>query len=282
MWTSPWLVGSALFMFLPMAMSLYYSFTDFPLIEGPVWSGTSNYRRMWDDPTLWRVVKNTAAFVVTSIPLCTVVSLVLAAVLGGRVRLSRFWQACIFVPTLVPLVASAMVWMWLFNGEFGLINRVLGLMGIPGPTWLVDQRWVLPSMLIMSLWGVGQSVVIYIAAMQDVPTHLYEAARLDGMTPARQFWHVTVPMISPAILFNAIVMTITAVQIFAVPFVLFRRPDGQNPAGHYYSMYLYENAFVYGQMGYASALAWVQLLVIMVLTGLMFWASRKLVYYRGA
>jgi multiple sugar transport system permease protein len=281
-WTSPWLIGSALFMFLPMVMSLYYSFTDYPLIEGPVWTGASNYQRMWDDPTLWRVVKNTAWFTLASIPLCTVASLVVAALLAGRVKLARFWQACVFVPTLVPLVASAMVWMWLFNGELGLVNQMLGVVGIEGPTWLVDQRWVLPSMLIMSLWGIGQSVVIYIAAMQDVPGHLYEAARLDGMSAARQFWHITVPMVSPAILFNVIVMTINAVQIFAVPFVLFRRPDGQNPAGHYYSMYLYENAFVYGQMGYASALAWVQLLVILLLTGAMFWASRRLVYYRGA
>ncbi|CAG0958515.1 Lactose transport system permease protein LacF [Phycisphaerales bacterium] len=281
-WTSPWLVGSALFVFLPMAMSLYYSFTDFPLIEPPIWTGTSNYARMGDDPTFLRVVHNTAIYAAFSIPLCTILGVSLAALLQGRVRFARFFRACIFIPTLVPLVAVAMVWMWLFNGEFGFINQALSRIGIKGPAWIVDASWVMPSMIIMSLWSVGQSVVIYTAAMQDVPRHLYEAARLDGMTAFQRFRHVTVPMISPAILFNVIVMTINAVQVFAVPYVMFRRPDGQNPAGHFYTMYLYENAFVYGQMGYACAMAWLQLLIILALTGAMFLASRKLVYYRGA
>mgnify|MGYP000909767639 CR=1 FL=1 len=280
-WCAPWLIGAALFLFLPMGLSVYYSFTDYPLLEPPVWAGASNYARLWDDPTFWRVVKNTAWYVAWSVPTGLVVGVVLAALLGGRVRLARLWQACVFIPTLVPVIAGAMVWMWLFNGELGLVNRVLGLVGVRGPAWLVDEAWVLPSMVIMSLWGVGQSVVIFIAAMQDVPAYLYEAGRLDGMSPPRQFWHVTVPMISPQILFSAIVSTINAVQVFAVPYVLFRKPDGQNPAGHYYSMYLYESAFVYGQMGYACAMAWLQMLVIMALTGLMFWASRRLVHYRG-
>lgn len=282
LWVSPWLIGSAVFLFLPMLMSLWYSFTDFPLIEPPIWTGVSNYQRMWDDPTFWRVVKNTGVYAAFSVPLCIGASVVLAAMLSRKIRLARFFQACVFVPTLVPLVASAMVWMWLFNGEYGLVNKLLSLVGIRGPTWLVDHAWVMPSMIIMSLWSIGQTVVVCIAAIQQVPAQLYEAARLDGMSPARQFWHVTVPMISPAILFNVIVMIINAVQVFAVPYVMFRRPDGQNPAGHFYSMYLYENAFVYGQMGYACALAWLQLLVILVLTGALFLASRKLVYYRAA
>ncbi|MDX2130929.1 MAG: sugar ABC transporter permease [Planctomycetota bacterium] len=280
-WTSPWLFGASLFMFLPMALSLWYSFTDYPLIEEPIWTGTSNYARMPDDPTFRRVVWNTAVYSAISIPACTVLSLVLAALLSMRIRLARFFQACIFVPTLVPLVASAMVWMWLFNGEFGLINRLLALVGVRGPTWLVDQQWVLPSLVVMSLWSVGQSVVIYIAAIHEVPRQLYEAAVLDGMSPLRRFFHVTLPMISPAILFNVIVMLINTVQIFAVPYVMFKRPDGQNPAGHFYTMYLYENAFVYGQMGYACAMAWLQLLVILALTAVMFIGGRRLVYYRG-
>lgn len=269
-------------MFLPMGMSLYYSFTDYPLLEPPIWNGLGNYTRMGSDPTFWRVVKNTALYVAWTVPLGTLVGVVLAAMLSGRVRFGRVFQACVFIPTLVPMVAAAMVWMWLFNGEYGLINKGLGLLGIKGPTWLVDQAWVMPSLVIMSLWSVGQSVVIYVAAIQDVPQHLYEAGRLDGMSPARQFWHITVPMVSPQILFNVIVTTINAVQVFAIPYVMFRRPDGQNPAGHFYSMYLYENAFVYGQMGYACAMAWLQLLVIVALTGILFWASKRLVHYRGA
>jgi multiple sugar transport system permease protein len=235
---------------------------------------------MADDPTLWRVVKNTAVYCLLAIPIQTIVAVVLAAALNGKVRGARFIQACIFLPTLVPLIASAMVWMWLFNGELGLINRMLALVGIQGPTWLVDKNWVMPAMVIMSLWGIGQAVVVYIAALQDVPRQLYEAGRIDGMGPVRQFLNVTLPMISPAILFNVIALTINSVQVFAVPYVMFRRPDGQNPAGHFYTQYLYENAFVYGQMGYASAMAWIQLLVVLLLTGVMLLASRRLVHYR--
>lgn len=280
-WTSPWLFGASLFMFLPMALSLWYSFTDYPLIEEPIWTGASNYTRMADDPTFARVVRNTAIYSAISIPACTLLGLALAALLSLRIRLARVFQACVFVPTLVPLVASAMVWMWLFNGEYGLINRLLALVGVRGPTWLVDPSWVLPSLVVMSLWSVGQSVVIYIAAIHEVPRQLYEAATLDGMSPLRRFFHITLPMISPAILFNVIVMLINTVQVFAVPYVMFRRPDGQNPAGHFYTMYLYENAFVYGQMGYACAMAWLQLLVILALTALMFLGGRRLVFYRG-
>jgi multiple sugar transport system permease protein len=279
LWVSPWLIGSSVFVFLPMAMSLYFSFTDYPLLESAVWSGTENYRRMAEDPTLGRVVRNTALFTLVMVPVFTVAALLVAWLLTSGIRGARFFTACIFLPTLVPLIASAMVWMWLFNGEYGLVNRLLAAVGVDGPAWLIDRAWVLPSMVIMSLWGVGQSVVVYAAAMRDVPRVLYEAGELDGMGPARRFVHVTLPMISPAILFNVVSTTIAAVQVFAVPYVMFRRPDGQNPAGHYYTMYLYETAFVYGQMGYASAMAWVQLVVVLALTGLMLWASKKLVTY---
>lgn len=279
LWVSPWLFGAGLFVFAPMAMSLYYSFTDYPLLEPPLWSGLDNYSRMLSDPTFHRVVWNTTAYAVVSIPLFTIIALVLAGLLSRSGRMVPLYRACVFIPTLVPLIASAMVWMWLFNGEYGLINKLLSQVGIRGPAWVVDRNWVLPSMVIMSVWGVGQGVVIYIAAMQDVPRQLYEAARIDGMGTIRQFLHVTLPMISPAILFNVISLTIAAVQVFAVPMVMFRRPDGQNPAGHYYTMYLYENAFVYGNMGYASAMAWVQLLVVLVLTGVLLLAGRRLVHY---
>jgi multiple sugar transport system permease protein len=278
-WSSPWLIGSALFVFAPMLMSLYYSFTDYPLLEPPLWSGTSNYRQLFSDPTFRRVVWNTSLYAAVSIPVYTLVALVLAAALAGRGKLTALYRACVFIPTLVPLIASAMVWMWLFNGEYGLINKLLALVHIRGPAWVVDESWVPVSMVIMSLWSVGQGVVIYIAAMQDVPRQLYEAALIDGMNAPRRFFHVTLPMISPAILFNVISLTIAAVQIFAVPYVIFRRPDGQNPAGHYYSMYLYENAFIYGKMGYASAMAWMQLLVVLLLTGILLLVGRKLVHY---
>lgn len=279
-WVSPWLIGAIAFLFVPMALSLYYSFTDYSMLEPPLWVGGGNYARMLGDPTFARVVRNTAVYCAWSIPLQTALAVTLAVLLNGRLPLRGLLRACIFVPTLVPLIASAMIWMWLFNGEYGLINRLLALTGIHGPAWLIDRRWVMVAMVLMSLWGVGQAVVVYLAALQDVPRQMYEAGRIDGMGPLRQFVSVTLPMISPAILFNVIALTINSVQVFAVPYVMFRRPDGTNPAGQFYTMYLYENAFVYGQMGYASAMAWVQLLVVLALTGLMILASRRLVHYR--
>lgn len=281
LWTSPWLIGSAAFIFVPMALSLYFSCTDYTMLEPPLWVGAENYRRMLDDPTLWRTIRNTAVFALVSIPLCTAFALVLSALLGGRVRLGRFFQAMVFIPTLVPLVASAMVWSWLFNGQHGLVNVLLSFAGIAGPNWLVDERWAIPALVVMSLWSVGQAVVIYVAALQDVPRDLYEAAELDGMGPTRRFTHVTLPMISPVILFNVVVLAINTLQIFAVPYIMFRTKDGQNPGGFYYTMYLYDNAFVYLRMGYASAMAWVLLVVTMILTAIMFMASKRLVHYRA-
>lgn len=283
-WVSPWLVGATLFMFIPMAMSLYFSFTDYSMLEPAIWVGMDNYLEMFRDPDLGRAVMNTVYFSAVSIPLTTVVALVLAAFLagGGRggLKCVRFFQAAVFIPTLVPLVAAAMVWYWLFNSEFGLVNRALGMIGITGPNWLLDPAWAVPALVVMNLWSVGQSVVVYVAALQDVPRQLYEAAELDGMGPVRRFVNVTVPMISPAILFNVITLAINTLQVFAAPYVMFRTKDGQNAGGLFYTMALYDNGFTYLRMGYASAMAWVLLAVTMLLTAVLFWASKKMVYYR--
>lgn len=279
---SPWFIGFLAFMLVPMAMSLYYSFTDYPLLEPPLWAGLENYARLLSDPVFGLAVRNTLVYTAVAVPACTVLALVLAAMLNGRARSGGLLQSAIFLPTLVPLAASAMIWMWLFNGEFGLINRALGAVGIRGPNWLADERWVMPALIIVALWGVGQAVVVYIAALQDVPAPLYEAAGIDGMGPVRRFWHITLPMLSPVILFNVITLTIGSMQVFAVPYILTKAaPGGPVRAMYFYTMDMYDHGFVYGQMGYASAMAWVQLLIVLALTGFTFLVSRRLVHYRG-
>lgn len=287
LWVSPWLIGGTLFLLVPMAMSLYYSLTDYPILKPPVFIGLDNYTSMLSDVRLKRTVANTLVFGAAFVPLSTAVSLVLAALLSTRGRggqkplaLSRFFRGAIFVPTLVPLVASAMIWRWLFNGQYGLFNVLLARLGIAGPSWL-EGNWAIPALVIASLWGVGQQVVVYVAALQDVPRHLYEAAELDGMGPVRRFRNVTLPMISPSILFNVVTLTISTLQVFAVPYILFRDERGQREAGDFFNLYLYDNAFVYQRMGYASAMAWVQMLVVLALTAAMFWLSKKQVYYRA-
>ena len=288
---SPWLIGFLVFLALPVGMSLYYSLSHYSLLEEPLWVGLENYRALLSDRVFWKVMRNTLVFATISVPLGAVLALVIATLLHRVPRGKAFFRAAVFVPTIVPLVASAMIWGWLFNGELGLINAVIdgalrpvnAVLGTDwrGPNWLGATDWVMPAMILMSLWGVGQSVVIYVAALQDVPISLYEAAALDGLTGFRRFMNVTLPMISPVVLFNVIVGTIGAWQVFAVPYIMLGPTGGPDRAGYFYTMYLYDKAFPYGEMGYASAMAWVQLLIILALTGLMFLASKRLVYYRA-
>lgn len=279
-WVSPWLIGFVVFMALPMGMSLYYSFTDYPLLEPPLWVGLANYIRMATDDIFWGALKNTFVYAGLSIPLCTTLALVLAALMSNELRLKGFFRAAVFIPTLVPMVASAMIWLWLFHANSGLLNGLLSVFGIAGPNWLGDRNWAMPALIFMTLWGVGQQVVIYIAALQEVPQQLYEAADLDGMGPARKFFNVTLPMISPVVLFNVITLTIGTFQVFALPYIM--TGGGPDRATYFYTQYLYDSAFTFKQMGYASALGWIQALIIFALTAFMLVLSKRLVYYRSA
>jgi len=262
-------------------MSLWYSLTEYPLLEAPLFVGLENYRNLLGDAVFGRVLVNTLLFTAISVPLATVLALFVAAVLHGSGRGLVVYRAAVFVPSLVPAVAAAMIWLWLYNGELGLINRALEMIpGVTGPDWLGHGGWAMTALIIMSLWTIGPSVVIYLAALRDVPAELLEAADLDGLGPVRRFWHVTLPLISPVVLFNVIVGTINAWQVFVVPYVM--TGGGPDRATYFYSMYLYDLAFDYGQMGYASALAWVQMLIILAITIVMLLASRRLVYERVA
>lgn len=298
LWTSPWWLGFLLFLAIPMAFSLYISFCDYPMLQPPAFIGAANYRELAADRVFHEVVWNTLVFAVWSIPLTTVFAIFLAILLNQRVRAQAFFRACIFVPTIVPLVAVGIVWMRLLNPEQGLVNSLLRglaanlgwlwtLLGIAdpigaGPGWLTQAAWAMPSLVLISLWMVGSPVVIYLAGLQDIPEELYEAARIDGASPARRFWHVTLPSLSPVILFNTIVAIISTWQIFALPFVMWRNTPGPDRAAYFYTHYLYDNAFRYLKMGYASSMAWIQLLIILLLTALVFWVSRRTVHYRGA
>ncbi len=291
-WISPWLVGFLVFLAFPLLLSFRYSLTDYSILESPLPIGLENYRQLLDDPTFWKVMWNTAVYAIFTVGLGTVLAILLASLLNRDIPGIGIFRTAIFVPTLVPLVAAAMVWMWLFNGELGLINAGLrplftvvnAALGTDfrGPAWLEEAAWNMPALVIMSLWMVGRAVVIYLAALQGVPQDMYEASAIDGMGRARRFWHVTLPMISPVILFNVIIAIIDAWQVFAVPYVMTRGIGGPEKAMYFYSHYLYDNAFLFGpRMGYACALAWVQLAIVLCLTGLTFWVSRRYVFYRS-
>jgi multiple sugar transport system permease protein len=279
LWISPWLIGFAMFLLAPIVLSVYYSLTDYALLDAPVWVGVENYRELAGDALFWRAMTNTLFYAVFSVIGSTVLSVGLAAALERPMRGAGLARAIIFVPTLVPVVANCVTWLWLLNPQYGLVNGLLRNLGIAGPNWLGDRSWALPSMIVMGLWVIGSPLLVCGAAIKDVPVSLYEAAHLDGVGSAGRFRHVTLPMISPAILFNAVMSIIWSLQVLAPPMIMTR--GGPDNATLTYSMYVYKTAFEFGRMGYASALAWVQVLLTLAFASAAILAGRRGVFYRA-
>jgi multiple sugar transport system permease protein len=263
-----------------VALSLYYSFTDYTLLQPPIFTGTENYHTLATDPIFWKVLRNTFVYGAVALPLGMMAALGVAMLLNNKVRGVTVYRTIVFLPSLVPAVASAMLWLWLFNAKLGLINTFLRGIGISNPPgWLTDVDWAMSALVLMSFWGIGNTVVIYLAGLQDVPRELYEAADIDGATTPRKVWHVTLPYVSPVIFFNLIMGIIGTLQLFAAPYIVTQ--GGPARATYLYTMYLYDNAFKYLNMGYASAMAWVQLLLVLALTALAFWSGKRWVHYQG-
>lgn len=281
LWVSPWVIGFLAFMAVPGAMSVYYSFTDYALLEPPVWIGLDNYRAIASDKLFFLSLKNTLIYALGTVTFGTIVSLALALLLDQPLRGRGLVRAIIFLPTLVPIVAVSLGWMWIYNPNTGLINVSLRAVGVEQPpNWLGLPGLAMGSIIFMSLWMVGSAVVIYGAALRDVPLALREAAAIDGAGPVSRFWNVTLPMISPAVMFNVVMGVIWSLQVFALPYIMTR--GGPNDSTLVYSMYVFRSAFEYGKMGYASALAWLQLLVTLGLTLGVLALARRFVYYRAA
>lgn len=276
---SPWLIGFMVFTLVPVVLSFWYSLCDYSLVQKPYFTGLANYRELMADQIFWKALKNTGVYALMALPSAMLVSLGLALLLNADIKGQAIYRTIIFLPSLVPAVASAMLWLWLFNARLGLINVLLSKIGIAGPPWLASEQWAMPALALMSLWGVGQTVVIYLAGLQDVPRDLYEAAELDGANGWQRLRHVTLPIISPVIFFNLIMAIIGTMQVFSIPYIMTQ--GGPARSTYFFTMYLYDNAFNFLRMGYASAMAWVQLLIILALTGIAFWSSKKWVYYQG-
>lgn len=277
---SPWIIGFMVFSLYPLIASVYFSFCDYDVLQSPVWIGTLNYRDMVTDTVFWKSLVNTLYYAGLSLPLGMAVSLLVAVLLNQPIKGRSIFRTIFFLPSLVPIVASAILWWWLLNGSFGLINHALSWIGIEGPQWLADEKWTKPSLVLMSLWGIGNTVVIYLAALQDVPRTLYESAEIDGATAWAKLWHITVPSISPVIYFNLVMGIIGSLQVFAQPYIMLGG-GGPNRSALFYAVYLFQNAFEYRQMGYACAMAWVLFILIMALTLLATRLSRRYVYYAG-
>lgn len=280
LFASPWVVGFCLFLAFPLLSSIYYSLCDYSVLRPPVFIGGENYQNLFADTLFWTSLRNTAIYTLLVLPATLFVSLGLALLLNTKVRGMSFYRTIFFVPSLVPVVSTAVLWMWLFNNEHGMINQIIGLAGIQGPNWMGDTFWSKPALMIMAVWGTGNAIVIYLAGLQDVPSTLYEAADLDGARPWRKTWHITFPMLSPVILFNGIMGIIGTLQVFVQPYVMF--PEGAPARSTYmYTMYLYDNAFRFHKMGYASAMGWILFIIIFVLTMLALRLTEKRVHYGG-
>lgn len=276
----PWILGLLVFLAYPLLSSLFYSFTSFSVLRPPVWIGLSNYKELAGDAVFRQTLSNTLLYSAASVPLGTLAAIGLALLLNTKVRGMAFYRTIFYIPSLVPMVALAVLWLWVFNGQYGLLNEGLKAGHLPTPPWLSDPAWSKWTLIIISVWGCGNAMVIYLAGLQDVPQSLYEAAELDGAKLWGKTRHVTLPMISPVILFNVIMGIIGSMQTFALPYVMF--PGGQ-PArsAYFFSMYLYDNAFLYQRMGYASAMGWVMFAITLALTFVALKVSAKHVHYEG-
>ncbi len=277
---TPWLIGFLLFTLGPMISSLYLSLTKYDL-HSKRFVGMENYRRLaFEDPLFWQSLRVTVTYALFAVPLGIAGSLLIAVLLNQQVRGQRVFRTLFYLPSLVPTVASALVWSWMFNKDSGILNSALGLFGIPPVGWLFDQKVTLWSFVLMSLWGVGGGrMVIFLAGLQGIPEGYAEAARLDGAGPWKTFRHITLPLLSPVIFFNLILGIIGSFQVFTQAYVMTN--GGPNNASLFYALYLFRNAFEYFKIGKASAMAWVLFVILLGLTLVQFKGAKKWVYYEA-
>lgn len=280
LFVSPWAFGFLLFTIYPLLSSLYYSLTRYDLLRPPVFLGVKNYTTLFfDDPHFWNVMYNTLYYVGISVPFGVGAAFLIANILNSDIVARSFFRSVIYIPSIVPAVASAMVWQFLMNVQYGAINGVLRYFGFSIIPFLSNPGWAKPSLILVAIWAQGAAVVIFLAALQDVPRSLYEAATVDGANLWHKFRNVTIPLTSPIILFNAIMGLIVAFQEFTVPWLL--TEGGPMNSTEFYLVHLYRNAFEYLRMGKASALAWILFLIIVLFTYIIFRSSARWVYYGG-
>ncbi len=275
---SPWLVGFALFVAVPFIASIYLSFTQYDIISPPVWVGAVNYKRLFsEDPLFWKSLAVTIKYALIAVPLGTVVGVVIALLLNLEIRGIRFYRTAFYLPSIVPTVATCAIFSWMLNPQIGLMNGLLRVAGIEGPAWLSREPWAFYSLILMSLWSVGGSMIIYLAGLKNIPISLYEAAIVDGANAWHRTVHITLPMLTPVIFFNLVMGTINAFQYFAQAYIMTQ--GGPEDSTTFYALYLFQRAWRYLDMGYASAMAWILFLIIMFITMLLFKTHKKWVHY---
>ncbi len=279
LFVSPWIIGFLAFTVYPILASLYYAFTFYDIVRTPQWLGWDNYAELLIDRQFRIALTNTGYYVVLAVPSSLIVAYALALLLNQRIYARSLLRTIFYLPTVVPTVSSAMLWLWILDTQFGVINTNLVSLGLHTIPWLSHPDWSKPSLLLINLWYVGSTMVIFLAALQDVPQSLYEVAKLDGATWWKQLIHVTIPLTTPAILFSLITGLIAASQTFSFPYILTK--GGPADSTLFYALYLYRVSFVYLRMGYASAMAWILFVIVVLFTLWIFRNSGRWVFYSG-
>lgn len=277
---APFILGFILWFLIPALTSLWMAFQDWNMITPPKFIFLDNFKNLFKDKLFWQSLKVTTTYTVISVPLSLVLAFLLALLMNTKVRGITVFRTIYYMPSIVPAVANAVLWAWILNSEFGLLNAFLHFLGLPKILWLQEPKWALPALILMSLWGLGGSMVIYLAGLQGIPNEFYEAAEIDGAGTWAKLWHVTIPLMSPVIFFNLVMGIIGTFQIFTAGYLITN--GGPQNATLFYVLYLYRNAFQYLRMGYAAALAWVLAVIIMGLTAFIFRGLGGRVYYEEA
>ncbi|HHE72576.1 MAG TPA: sugar ABC transporter permease [Chloroflexi bacterium] len=285
---SPWILGFLLFNVYPMVKSLVMSFTEWHLRMPSVWIGLTNYTDLLQDRRFWTSLANTTYMVLFAVPLNLFCAFLFAVLLNLKIRGQSFYRVIYYLPSIVPVVASSMLWMWIFNTNNGILNAFLGYLGIKGPSWLTDPAWAKPALMIMGLWGIGNTVIIYLSGIQDVPVSLLEAAEIDGANWFQRLWYITIPMVSPITLFNLIIGVIDMFQYFTQAYIFASVQAGSNAqrlgapldSTLFYSVYLYDR-FQTLRLGYAAAMAWILFIIILICTLLLMRSSQRWTYYEA-
>ncbi|MEM7029298.1 MAG: sugar ABC transporter permease [Chloroflexota bacterium] len=285
---SPWFIGFVIFILGPVIASIYYSMTTYNLLSAPTYVGFQQYEIMFTkDPLFWGSVRRTLIWAVSLIVIGLTGSLVCAMLLNQALKGTTFFRAAFFIPSLTPIVAAAILWGWILQPTYGPLNALLGLVGITGPGWLQSTTWAIPGLLIVRLWNFvgGGNMIIFLAGLQGIPQELYDAAHVDGASAWQRFRNITLPMLSPTIFFNLVIGIIAALKVFALAYVApagsVGTEGGPAYATWFYILHLYNSGFVYLQMGYASALAWVFFIAVLILTIVQFAGARRWVHYEA-
>lgn len=276
---SPWLIGLLAFQVYPFFASFYYSLRSTTLLSDGKYVGLENYRELMQDDLFWKSLGNTVYFTVASLIVGTIGALGLAMLLNQRIRGMTFYRVIFYMPSIVPLAAVSVIWIWILHPRYGVLNFLLQKVGLPKLGWFSDPQWAMPGLIVVSFWGLGNAMIIYLAGLQDIPQELYEASSIDGASGWRRMINITIPLLTPIILFNLIMGLIGGFQYFVEPFVITQ--GGPVDSTLTYGLYLYNNAFVYFRMGYAAAMGWILFVIIMTITLLLLRTSRSWVFYQG-